>query len=124
MLIATCLSTSRAAVQLFTAIPRALERFIDKGYVRQDVAHSAVIAGTRSQRGPLAMNLYKVATATSEAGKKRLVLCAFQSTCPAEADKRLLPAFSLLRVGRCAERAERGKDANHKGRRITRSKTN
>ncbi len=46
------LRVSARALLLFTAIPSALERFINKGYVRRDVTHSATGARTLPQRGP------------------------------------------------------------------------
>ena len=75
-----CVSTSRRAVA-GTGILRALERIIDKGYVRQDVAHSAVSTGMCSQRGPAGDEPLQSGDSHTEAGRSVLgTFALFKST--------------------------------------------
>jgi hypothetical protein len=64
-------------LSLFPSIPRALERFVDKGYVRQDVAHSVVWPGMATQRGPAGDEPLQSGDSHTEAGRKRLVTLRF-----------------------------------------------
>ena len=76
---------SARAVLLFPAIPSALERFIDQGYVRQDVAHSAVGTGMCRQRGPADDEPFQSGDSHSEAGKERFgTFALFKSTYPGQ----------------------------------------